>query len=250
MSKQAETPHGGEDVVCFTSGPSGATFSAGVIHAWLASDQEPPLVAAGISIGAISAAAMRRVYQELSKAKPDSLEQRRWQWFRRYLNGVIQNPTAAIWNSVPDPVDFFGRLPPVKDLSVPSLLHQDSEDARRHYFLLTRLGVWLANLPVRVSTLATLVVMWVRKKEGYGIWLSREWLFYWNATKLIAGISWHIVRSPTWIRESHFKGTKKRRSIHPLLGGFWFIHLGLLLLTLSIAGLLIAAMTLLTFKLH
>src|ERR1035438_6972923 len=36
---------GGNDAVAFTSGPQGAPFSVGVVHAWLAADRERPLVA-------------------------------------------------------------------------------------------------------------------------------------------------------------------------------------------------------------
>ena len=226
MPQAPNDRNGGDDAICFTSGPAGAPFSAGVIHAWLAIDREPPLVAAGISMGAISAAAMRRVYQELAHAPAGAREQKRWEWYRRYLNAIIQNPTAALWNAVPDPVDFFATIPPVVDLSVPEALRESSEDARRHYYLLTRLGVWLANLPLRVSSLATVAVMYVRKKEGYGNPLRREWLFYWNALKLILALSWHILFSPSMIAEAPFHGHPRRKSFHPLFGGFWLINLG------------------------
>src|SRR5215471_408790 len=57
------------DGVCFTAGITGAPFAAGVIHAYLAADRRPPLVVAGISIGALSAAAMQRAYRELHDQK-------------------------------------------------------------------------------------------------------------------------------------------------------------------------------------
>ena len=160
---------GGDDAVAFTSGPQGAPFSAGVVHAWLAADRERPIVATGISMGAIAAAAMRRVYEELEHVDNTDLEVKRWRWFQRYFQAVTDNPLGPLWNALPNPVDFVSQTPPATDRSVPPVLNQDSESARRHYYLLTKLGIWLAHLPVRVSTIATLIVMYVRRTEGYGI---------------------------------------------------------------------------------
>jgi hypothetical protein len=160
---------GGNDAVAFTSGPQGAPFSAGVVHAWLAADRERPLVATGISMGTVAAAAMRRVYEELEHKDGEDLEVKRWRWYQRYYQAVTDNPIGPLWNAVPDPVDFFAETPPAKDFSVPDSLGQESECARRHYYLLTKCGIWLANLPVRISTIATLIMMYVRRTEGYGI---------------------------------------------------------------------------------
>ena len=66
----------GDDAVCFTSGLKGAAFGAGVIHAWLASDRRPPLLAAGISTGSITAAALQQCYRELEGAAAHSLERK------------------------------------------------------------------------------------------------------------------------------------------------------------------------------
>jgi len=51
-------PSSTPDAVCFTAGVIGIPFAAGVIHAYLASGRDAPLVAAGISGGALNAAAM------------------------------------------------------------------------------------------------------------------------------------------------------------------------------------------------
>jgi hypothetical protein len=69
---------GGNDAVAFTSGAQGAPFSAGVVHAWLVADRERPLVATGISMGTIAAAAMRRAYEELEHVDSEDLEVKRW----------------------------------------------------------------------------------------------------------------------------------------------------------------------------
>src|SRR5215467_1467653 len=59
----------GNDAVCFTAGFAGAMFGAGAIHAYLASDRKPPQVVAGISMGALNAAAMQRCYRELQAVR-------------------------------------------------------------------------------------------------------------------------------------------------------------------------------------
>ena len=209
---------GGNDAVCFTSGPAGVPFSAGVIHAWLATDRKPPLVAAGISMGAVSAAALQRVYRELGAAGPDDLEGKRWDWFRRYLSSAVDNPNAAIWNSIPDPVDFFAETPPVRDLSVPPELVNAAEEERRHYYVLTKLGVWLAHLPVRLSTVANIVVAYVRLKEGYGNRLYSTIWIGWNSVKASLGVCWHVLRSPSRFDEKNFRTRHRSEGRHALFG--------------------------------
>ena len=78
------------DAVCFTAGAPGAFFSAGVIHAHMAADRRTPLVVAGISTGAISAALMQRVYRDflaVKDARHDdfTLEAARWKTIRNYI---------------------------------------------------------------------------------------------------------------------------------------------------------------------
>ena len=222
---------GGDDAVAFTSGPQGAPFSAGVVHAWLAADRERPLVATGISMGTFAAVAMRRVYEELEHADNDDLEVKRWRWYQRYYQSVTDNPLGPMWNAVPDPVDFFSSTAPAKDLSVPASLRQDCENARRHYFLLTKSGVWLANLPVRVSTIATLIVMYVRRTEGYGVRLLTWLSFYWSLVLAVVGVLFHLIRSPQWISESEFDSSPRRRGVRPLLG--WTLYLLAIVLPLG-----------------
>ena len=227
---------GGNDAVAFTSGAQGAPFSAGVVHAWLAADRERPLVATGISMGTIASAAMRRAYEELEHVDTDDLEVKRWRWYQRYYQTVTDNPVGPLWNALPNPVDFFSETPPAMDPSVPSTLCEESERARRHYYLLTKCGIWLANLPVRVSTIATLIVMYVRRTEGYGIkpvtWIT----FYWNLFIASLGVVFHLVASPQMIAEGVFKVTPRNKSVRPLIG--WLLYAVFLLGPLLIAGIL------------
>lgn len=222
---------GGNDAVAFTSGPAGAPFSAGVVHAWLAADRRQPLVATGISMGALSAAAMRRVYQELEHLDGEDLEVKRWRWFQRYHQAITDNPFAPLWKALPDPVDFFAETPPVKD---PSLIHdfpekstyhhllQSSEDARRHFYLLVRLGGWLGTLPTRVSSVATALVLLVRSKEGYGRTASTYVLLCAQLLFILAGLWLHLVFSPRFVNEAQFKGAIPRSNTRPLFG--WEIY--------------------------
>ncbi len=210
-----------KEAVCFTAGPSGAAFGAGVIHAWLAADRAQPLVTAGISTGALTASAMQKCYRELAAAAAGEntavdelkLESARWKWFRTYLSTVCNNPLSFLWRSIPDPVDYFADKPPVTDISVKSLpedLKAESQKARRHFYLLTKLGTWLAGLPIRVSTVASLVVFYIRIKEGSGFAPINLIGGLWHLIKVVAGLWWHLVRAPRFFRDNY--GEERR---HP-----------------------------------
>jgi predicted acylesterase/phospholipase RssA len=225
MADPARSRPGGKDAVCFTAGLRGAAFGAGVIHAWLASDREPPVAAAGVSVGALSAAAMQKAYRELESPAPSGqpapppeqagadLERRRWSWYRRYLDAVTNQPLRFLWNAIPDPVDFSAEKPPVNDLAAPPEAG-DQAEARRHFHLLTKLGVWTAGLPVRVSTLAGIAVHYVRWKERYGWWRLSRLLCWASVARAAVGAWWRLVWAPGFFLESSFG----RRGFRPLFG--------------------------------
>jgi len=161
----------GNDAVCFTAGLAGAPFGAGVIHACLAADRKPPAVVAGISMGALSAAAMQQAYKEIYAGPlpklASTLEADRWRWFRNYLRTLSENPLKPFWDSIPDQSDFFADMIPIRDASIPDKLHLQETASRRHLYLLVRLGRWLAKSPVSIRLLATLLVNFVRCREKY-----------------------------------------------------------------------------------
>src|SRR5205085_5123256 len=110
--KPSTPPANSNEAVCFTAGVNGIPFAAGTIHAYLASGRKKPRVAAGISCGALSAAAMQRCYREVEEVtkKPSTGEQRefaRWSWFSRYIDAICDKPYNVIWNAIPDIADFF-----------------------------------------------------------------------------------------------------------------------------------------------
>lgn len=156
-------PKSGE-AVCFTAGAQGAAFGAGVVHAWLASDRPKPLVVAGISTGAVTAAAMQRAMIERDRTGKRT-EATRWEWFGKYLTDILDRPLDVVWKAIPDPVDFQAVTTPVRDLSCPDGLKDDEVEARYHFWILTKLGKWFASLPISVGELGTLAVFWVRLKE-------------------------------------------------------------------------------------
>ena len=155
---------GGDDAVCFTAGPQGAYFGAGVIHAYLAARRKHPVVAAGISAGAINAAAMQRCFREMESAPPGD-QARRWSWFRRYIQVLTDSPLAPVWAALPDMSDFFADMPPVRDTSLPPSLEVK---ARRQRYILIKLGRRLATLPLSVRRVTEAIVYFVRTREAYG----------------------------------------------------------------------------------
>jgi predicted acylesterase/phospholipase RssA len=153
----------------------------------------------------------------------EDLEVKRWRWYQCYYDAVTDNPIGPLWKALPDPVDFFAETPPAKDPSVPDELYEDSENARRHFYLLSSLGVWLAHLPVRVSTLITFIVMYVRRRENYGNKIQNWFLFYWNAFIGVLGIIFHLVRRPQWVWERSFESNPRRKGVRRLFG--WATYL-------------------------
>lgn len=254
---------GGDDALCFTAGIKGAPFGAGVIHAYLAADRKPPLVAAGISMGALTAAAMQHCYRDLLRSEdrassPPEVESQRWHWLRRYCNRLTAAGPEMLWRSFPDPIDYFADRPPVTDLSVPKPLKKKEEAARRQYFLLTKLWRWLARLPIKASTVATAGVRYVRYKERYGGWPFLRWLaFAESRCRIAISLYRHIVLCPQFVYERQFlrpaerppvPRSPRRRSrqrsdevprrlvsgwVRPLFG--WWIWLGTLLPPLAVA---------------
>ena len=156
--------------MCFTAGSGGMYFGAGVVHAYLASRRKAPRVAAGISAGALSAAALQKCYADLEDAEPARTNatdaKARWGWFRRYLRALTDNPLSVPWDAIPDMSDFFADMPPIRDTSLSA---KDEAGARRQRYILIKIGRWLANLGITVRTVAETAVNYVRQKEGYGI---------------------------------------------------------------------------------
>jgi predicted acylesterase/phospholipase RssA len=224
----------GNDAVCFTAGFAGAIFGAGTIHAYLVSDRKPPQIVAGISMGALNAAAMQRCYQELQAAQgsnPVSRDIARWRWYRRYLTMLSDHPLRAIWRGLPQLSDFSADLPPVKDTSVEQMSgHSVTRDywvaleklARRELYLFKKLGNWLARLPLKVSTIADFLVTYVRVKEQVPGW-KRFWRFKFrvsNPARLFWPILWHVCWSPEWFFESQFQ-TRKYSQLKYFHPSYW-----------------------------
>ena len=186
----------------------------------------PPKVVAGISMGALSAAAMQRAYRELNRQKtaagpnPDdqqkkSIERDRWEWFRKYLSFLTDRPFDAIWNCIPNPSDFHADLPPVQEPALPRGSHaqpnewqQRDLDARRALYMQVKLGTWLAHLPIKVSAVARLLVHYVRFRERYP---RKPVLRGWNSVVLAYAIlvlfcrlAWHTAHYPKFFGESQF----------------------------------------------
>ena len=197
------------EAVCFTAGAQGAAFGAGVIHAWLASDRTEPRVVAGISMGSITAAAMQRSMIERQPPGVERTEASRWGWFQRYLEDVLDRPLDVIWKGLPDPVDFFSPTAPVKDLSCPEHLKPAERAARYQYWQLTKIGKWIAGLPLTIGELGRLAILKVRLDERIpapvfgNTPLARFWrhiTFYLQAFLIAVQILHNIVWKPLFTR--------------------------------------------------
>jgi predicted acylesterase/phospholipase RssA len=241
------------DAVCFSAGLTGAPFGAGTIHAYLASDRKPPVIAAGISFGALNAAVMERCYRDMHEAiergQPRS-EATRWNWYRRYLSFLLDRPFDVVWDAIPDPSDLIADLPPVKEPNLPVDAAGDTiviaerleVASRRKLFIVAKLGSWLAHLPIRFSSVAWITVRYVRARERY----PRNIFQLWNLLCLNTVLLWTLWRlllhtsRPFWVIETWFRFSKKqlhgRLWARPLLGWrLWFIATFLCLVAASFA---------------
>lgn len=162
---------GGDDALCFTTGFSTAFFGAGALHAYLAADRKRPAVAAGISMGAISAAVTQRAYRDLERPRDEGvpLEARRWAFFRRYLSLLTDEPLRLFTRSLPTLSDFFSSSSEVLDRSTPEHLKEDELLVVAQRERLVRYGRWLAGLPLRIGDLARLARRYVECKERKGV---------------------------------------------------------------------------------
>src|SRR5215510_2089646 len=180
----------GHDGVCFTASPQAAVFGAGTIHAYLASRRPPPQVVAGVSLGAVSAAAMQRVYREMADAAGEPAQARksaRWRWFRKYVEAMSTEPFELLWKGIPDQSDFFADMIPIRDGSIPAEFANDETAARRDLYLNVKLGRWLSMLPVSVRLAASAVVNYVRAVENYP-WPQRAV----SLVRLLANAFWFM----------------------------------------------------------
>jgi predicted acylesterase/phospholipase RssA len=214
----------GHDALCFTAGPQGAYFGAGVIHAYLAADREPPVVVAGISAGSLTAAAMYKAYSELKASDVTdghAREVARWKWFRFYLETLTYEPLAPIWDALPNPEDFLADTLPVQDPSCPDELREDETSARADFHRLMRLGTWFGGLPVRISDVADLIVRWIRFKEGYA---NPAWQLLMLVYRIVT-VMFQVAVYSFWeadFRRSVDPKTGKSTMRKPLLGSLWF----------------------------
>ena len=230
------------EAICFTAGPQGAAFGAGIIHAWLAFDRPDPRVVAGISTGAVTAAAMQRAIFE--RGQPGCrTEATRWEWFQKYLTDILDRPLDVIWKAFPDPVDFLSATTPVRDLSCPEVLQEEEQRSRYHFWILTKLGNWIAGLPITIGELGTLAVLKVRHDERVPLPLlgggavSRAWrlsLYILQCVRVASQVAASIIFRPMFTRtyerfesdEKEARGGGKSLTfpgIRPLFG--WYVWL-------------------------
>ncbi len=214
-----------DDAVCFTAGLHGVSFGAGTIHAYLASDRTPPKIAAGISVGALTAAVMERCYVELRESRTEAA---RWTWFRRYLSFLLDRPYDVAWHAIPNPSDFVADLPPVAETGLPTApdgsLDKEWElreaKARRKLHIIARFGRWCSHLPVTLSSAGWIMVRYTRHEERNPTVRVAQW---WNALALWARVLWfewlvllQIILRPQFFPEWQFRAGGKMISYFPL----------------------------------
>lgn len=154
---------------------------------------------AGISLGAVTAAVMERSYRDLAKSRG---EPARWGWYRRYLAVLLNRPYDVVWDAIPNPSALLADLPPVKDPNLPlnndpklppeqqkqinPLAMKRDVESRRKLYIAAVAGRWLSRLPIRVSTVAWIIVRYVRHREGH----PKHWLRSKRTSRTESRIRW------------------------------------------------------------
>lgn len=246
------------EAVCFTAGPDGVPFGLGVIHAYLAADREAPSILAGISSGALTAAAMQRCFRELKKTDGKSCEEReraRWRWFRKYLSALVESPLEVIWHSIPDVSDILAKRPPIRETALPkgedAMEWEDREKRHRlEYFLFTKLLSWLFCTRVKVKDLAWLAIAHVRAHESYPSAMAPEWL---GLRRMALGLRWakiaasllmSVALHPHFFYAGAFRTSEKGSTgpaVRPLFGWtLWLASVSAMALPVAAAALIYA----------
>jgi predicted acylesterase/phospholipase RssA len=234
---------GGErgPAVCFTAGIDGVPFALGLIHAYLVSGQPPPSIVAGISSGALSAAALQRCYLEIDKAASagatqEQIEEARWRWFRRYLAFIVDSPFDFLWKAIPDVSDVVARRPPIRETALPATDPEgwscEEKEHRLDYHLFTKLFSWLFFLRLSVRDIALLGASRVRAKEVYrDAWSPLWWrktAYCWRGVLTFFCILQSVVAHPHFVRVRYLQADNKDRlPFRPLFGwSAWLVSVG------------------------
>lgn len=187
------------DAVCFTAGYTTAPFAAGVIHAYLAADRSAPAVAAGVSMGAVAAAVMRRCYEDLEDvgASAQAREAARFRFLERY---VLSAAKAA---------EIFWGLPSTEEAAATD----EGASAASRYLLRARLGELASHLPVTFGTMAkaTRAYVLALELETEPERTAQAAEFSRHIGALASGVARTIARHPLWDRY-------EASSMRPLLG--------------------------------
>jgi predicted acylesterase/phospholipase RssA len=246
------------EAVCFTSGAAAAPFGAGVTHAYLASGRPPPAVAAGISVGALNAAAFWATWHEpeatlapspsdgavAQEEKERAREVRRWARFRAYVSQLTDKTLQPIWDAIPDGSDLVSDLRPLRDPEVPGRLLNDEARAReRRHLLVLLLAKWFGRLPIRLSTVANFVRgrVWLKEARDASIvgWFAAAAGVWGRLLTIAALLVVHVAFRPRLVRPVSFHASACRLAFRPLLGWpTWLAATALMLspLTAALAG--------------
>lgn len=92
-------------VLAFPGGGMDTAMQLGVIHAFLVARRRAPDMAAGISAGAIHAAALAEVLQTTSTKGDDEADVLRVARFREFLEGFRNAPATVFKGFLPDPLE-------------------------------------------------------------------------------------------------------------------------------------------------
>lgn len=153
-------------IVAFPGGGMDTAMQLGVIHAFLVARRKAPDLVAGISAGAIHAAAMAEVLQEKAPGATDETDHdvQRAARFREFLEAFHNAPSTAFRGFFPDPLETSSASA-LKAVRLPRHFKEERKD--RIESVATRTGlIRLLNHLFRVSLTVRTVTRLVRVVLG------------------------------------------------------------------------------------
>ena len=192
--------------LAFGGGAFDTIMQLGVVHALLVSEGKAPDVAAGISAGAIQAAAVAEILQAGNDLPPEEREAARIARFRTFLGAAEDMSTELVQQAFPDMFEIHTQLP----LQSPQLpVHSDEERRERDAAARARPG--LVNLLNAILSIRLRVGDAVRGSLQFlRIWKTRQtWrqrignilrLWVWATRHLIPlGLLWGKVLQASYL---------------------------------------------------
>lgn len=201
VEKKIGSPGQSVRALAFGGGAFDTIMQLGVVHALLVSEGKVPDVVAGLSAGAIQAAALAEILQAGSGCEAEERERARIARFRTFLGAAEDMSTELVQQAFPDMFEIHTQTP----LQSPQLpVHSKDERDERDIAARSRLGLVnlmnaILSIRLNVGTATRGVLQLLKLSRTRQTWPKRTWSFLrlwgWVGLHLIPlGLLWGQVQ--------------------------------------------------------